>query len=136
MTTSISAAERHSGFTGYSVTIKLGGAHGTLHCEECDALRWPNSKLCPNCWAKAHPDQGTRNKRGVVIQQRLPRDVWQAANFAGSLIRKGKHPNEAARIAAGYYSVEAAQVRSAVSQRSGRSRQGVKRSARSDANKE
>jgi hypothetical protein len=109
--------------------IKLGGKNGDLTCEQCGKLRWPKTQLCPDCWAKANPGRGTRNSKGTVVQQMLPKDVWQATNFAASLVQKGKHPAEAVRIASGYYKVSRDEVHSALSQRSGRSQKGRKRSS-------
>jgi|SRR5215813_12653383 len=108
-------------------TIKLGGKNGNLVCAQCSKPRWPNSKLCPDCWQKENPGRGTRTSKGTVVQQLLPKDVWQATNFAASLVQKGKHPAEAVCIASGYYKVPSADVQSALSQRSGRSQKGKKR---------
>jgi hypothetical protein len=105
-------------------TIKLGGKNGDLTCEKCGKLRWPKSLLCPDCWEKENPGRGTLNSKGTVLQQLLPKDVWQATNFAASLISQGKHPVEAVRIAATYYKVPRSEVHSALSQRSARNRKG------------
>ena|SRR5258707_70218 len=105
-------------------TIKLGGANGTLRCEKCNNLRWPGSKLCGDCYGEENPGQGTRNQRGVIVQQVLPREIWQAVNFAGSMVREGKPFHQAVVIAAMHYHVEASDVQRALAQRSGRGRKG------------
>lgn len=103
-------------------TIKLGGANGHLTCEKCGNLRWPGSKLCGDCYGLENPGHGTRNRSGLVVQQRLSTELWQAVNFAGSMIRKGQPFHKAVVVAARYYHVDADEVQKALAQRSGRSR--------------
>jgi hypothetical protein len=107
---------------------KMGGVDGALTCAECSAPRWETHELCPDCWGKRN-DGGTRNRQGVVIQARLPKKVWMATNFASQMLRDGTWRTVAIRRAASYYGVAYEDVQSAMSQRSGRSRTGKKRSA-------
>lgn len=102
---------------------RLGGKNGDLRCGRCGKPRWPGQDLCPDCWGQGH-DRGTRNTRGVVIQEKLPKELWQAAEFAASMIRNGTPFHRAVVIAAKYYKVEASEVQRALAQRSGRNRRG------------
>ncbi len=102
---------------------RLGGANGTLRCA-CGKPRWPNSELCPQCWGEQHQGHGTRNSREVVIQERLPKDLWMAVNFASSMIRKGTPFHTGVVRAANYYKVDPSDVQRALAQRSGRNRTG------------
>jgi hypothetical protein len=68
---------------------RLGGANGSHTCEKCGKPRWPQVPLCPQCWAEQNPGRGTRNSRDVVIQERLPKDLWSAVQFAASMVHKG-----------------------------------------------
>ncbi len=107
----------------------LGGVNGDLACVRCGKPRWSTSDLCPACWGKDN-EGGTRNSRGDVIQARLPKDVWLAVQFAANMLRKGDSHSRAVRVAAGYYHVDPAEVRSGLSQRSGRNQSGKKRGPR------
>lgn len=101
----------------------LGGKSGDLKCCKCGNPRYQGVELCPDCWGEEN-DGGTRNSRGVVIQALLPRDVWQAVNFAASMMRKGTERVRAIRTSAKYYSVSYEDVQSGLSQRAGRCRKG------------
>ncbi len=101
----------------------LGGKNKELKCK-CGALRWPESKLCPDCWGKENPGKGTRRSGGVVVQAYLPKDLWQAVNFASSMMRKGTYRPKAIKIASNYYDVSYDDVQSGLSQRPGRSQKG------------
>jgi len=94
-----------------------------LACESCGGPRYENSPLCPDCWGEEN-DGGTRNRHGTVVQAKLDKDVWQATNFAASMMREGTYRPKAIRIAASYYHVEYEDVQRALSQRSGRTQKG------------
>lgn len=108
---------------------KLGGANGKLRCSECEKLRWPGCPLCPDCWGRQNEGRGTRNHQGTVIQQKLPKEVWLATQFAASMTHKGTPFHRAVVTAARYYKVEPEQVQSALAQRSGRNQKGKKKTS-------
>jgi hypothetical protein len=47
---------------------------------------------------------------GKNMQERLSKDLWQAVNFAASMIKKGQRPQDAVRISARYYKVDYREV--------------------------
>ncbi len=97
----------------------LGGKNGTLKCD-CGKLRYAGHSLCPDCYGAENQNKGTRDKRGIVIQAYLPKDLWKAVNFAAKMIRNGMMHTKAIKIASHYYSVKYEHVQSGLSQRSGR----------------
>ena len=105
----------------------LGGKNKNLKCK-CGKLRYPRHDTCTECYEKENPSKGFRNKQGHLVNARLPKDVWQAVNFAAKLIRDGKCRVDAIRISSNYYGVEYKDVQSGLSQRWGMSRKGKKKS--------
>lgn len=101
---------------------KLGGKNGDLKCQNCGNLRYPLQPLCIDCWGKENPGRGVRNSRGVVIQQKLPYNVFMATQFAANMVREGKPLFQAITIASKYYEVEWKDVQYAMAQRSARNR--------------
>ena len=109
----------------------LGGKNGTLKCSKCGKPRYPNqgTTLCPDCWGEENPGHGTRNRGGVVIQQRLSPELWKATQFAADMVHRRTPLFKAIRIAAGYYHCSFDEVQRAMSQRSGRNKKRAVRSS-------
>ena len=109
----------------------LGGKNGTLKCSKCGKPRYPNqgATLCPDCWGEENPGHGTRNRGGVVIQQRLSPELWKATQFAADMVHRRTPLFKAIRIAAGYYHCSFDEVQRAMSQRSGRNKKRAVRSS-------